>query len=300
MKSSPQKSIPFNDLVSQYIHMQGFSYSITRFPPWQMMIGPVIVLLISCGILVTTFLSTGMPVTPGIDFAGGTAVTLLSPDDESHLRSYFAAYPLVSIEGGTFLKFGPMSDDQFQNLNSHIAAQYSDYRVDHIGGTFGSDLQRQAIYAIIFSFIGMTAVVFIAFRTFVPAAAVILSAFADIAMTAAVMNIMGIPLSLGTTAALLMLIGYSVDSDILLTTRVIKRKGKVEEKFSGAFQTGLIMTTTTMAAVAAMWVGSVIGQIEIITHISAVLFIGLLVDIANTWLTNAGILKWYVDARGTK
>lgn len=300
---SPQ-SIPFNDLVSQYIHMPGFTYSITRFLPWQMMIGPIIVLLLSCGILVTTFLSTGMPITPGIDFAGGTAVTMFSADSEQQLRGSFSEYPLLSIEeginNGWYLKFGPMSDSQFRDFTNQIDARYPDSKVDHIGETFGRTLQQQAVYAVIFSFLGMTAVVFIAFRTLVPAAAVILSAFADIAMTAAVMNIVGIPLSLGTTAALLMLIGYSVDSDILLTTRVLKRKGKVEERFSGAFQTGLIMTTTTMAAVAAMWVGSVVGQIEIISQISAVLFIGLLVDIANTWLTNAGILKWYVDARGTK
>ncbi|MDD1671461.1 MAG: protein translocase subunit SecF [Methanomicrobiales archaeon] len=284
--------------------MPGFTYSITRFPPWQMIIGPVAILIISCGILAATLLTTGMPVTPGIDFAGGTAVTLFSSDSEQQLRGYFSDYPLLSIEEGInhgwYLKFGPLSDAQFRDFTTHIEARYPDSKVDHIGETFGSTLQQQAVYALIFSFAGMTAVVFIAFRTLVPAAAVILSAFADIAMTAAVMNIVGIPLSLGTTAALLMLIGYSVDSDILLTTRVLKRKGKIEERFSGAFHTGFIMTTTTLAAVAAMWVVSLVGQIEIITHISSVLFIGLFVDIFNTWLTNAGILKWYVDRKGSK
>ena len=58
-----------------------------------------------------------------------------------------------------------------------------------------------------------------------PSGAVVLSAFADIVMTAAVMTVIGIELTLPTTAALLMLIGYSVDSDILLTMRVLKRQG---------------------------------------------------------------------------
>jgi preprotein translocase subunit SecF len=141
----------------------------------------------------------------------------------------------------------------------------------------------------------MAIVVFLIFRTIVPSAAVVISAFADMAMTAAAMNLFGIQLSLGTTAALLMLIGYSVDSDILLTSRVLKRKGTFDEKVSGAFRTGIIMTTTTFGAIFAMWVVSWIGGIEIIHVISKVLLIGLLFDVMNTWLTNVGILKWYVN-----
>jgi preprotein translocase subunit SecF len=152
----------------------------------------------------------------------------------------------------------------------------------------------------IMSFIGMSIVVFLSFRTFVPSAAVVLSAFADMAMTAAAMNVIGIPLTLGTTAALLMLIGYSVDSDILLTNRVLKRQGKLNDKLQGAFRTGIIMTSTTFAAATAMFLVSWFGQVLIIREISAVLLLGLVADVLNTWLTNAGILKWYVQKGGGK
>jgi preprotein translocase subunit SecF len=152
----------------------------------------------------------------------------------------------------------------------------------------------------IFSFIGMAIVIFISFRTFVPSVAVVLSAFADMVMTAAVMNIVGITLTLGTTAALLMLIGYSVDSDILLTNRVLKRQGKLHDKLAGAFHTGIIMTSTTFAAATALFVVSWFGSIQILMEISAVLLIGLVADVLNTWLTNAGILKWYALSRGEK
>jgi len=156
------------------------------------------------------------------------------------------------------------------------------------------------VLALIFSFIGMAVVIFISFRTLVPSVAVVLSAFADMAMTAAAMNIVGIPLSLGTVAALLMLIGYSVDSDILLTNRVLKRQGKLNDKLTGAFQTGIIMTTTTLSAAGAMFLVSWFGSVQILTEISAVLLIGLVFDVMNTWLTNVGILKWYVLKGGGK
>jgi preprotein translocase subunit SecF len=281
-----------------------FSYNIEKYSPKQLVIIPLVLLAISLVVLAYVTVSVGMPVKPGIDFSGGTAVTVITPDTSDELRAEFAGYPLVSIsEGlnnGKFITFSAMDDAQYQSLTALISAKYPDARVDQIGESFGKTLQEQALIAIILAFIGMAIVVFVAFRTFIPSCAVVLSAFADMVMTAAMMNVIGIPLSLGTTAALLMLIGYSVDSDILLTTRVLKRQGKLNDKLTGAFHTGIIMTSTTLAAVAVLFVVSWIGQVQVVEEISAVLLIGLVFDILNTWLTNVGILKWYVTKGGGK
>ena len=150
----------------------------------------------------------------------------------------------------------------------------------------------------------MAIVVFVVFKTFIPSGAVLISAFADIAFAAAMMDVFGILLTLGTVAALLMLIGYSVDTDILLTTRLLKRKGELNDKIKDAMKTGLTMTTTTLAALIALFVVSsgIISSfllIDIIRDISIVLIFGLIADIVNTWMTNVGILRWYIG-RGTK
>ena len=283
--------------------MEFSGYDINKYSPRQMVALPLVLLLLAGVLLGYTMLTTGLPLTPGIDFAGGTAVTVFTSDSRETIEATFAGYPLLSVgEGvgnGKYIQFGPMGDDRFQSLTALINERYPDAKVDQIGETFGRTLQGQAFLALIFSFIGMSIVVLIAFRNLVPAGAVVLSAFADIAVTAAIMQIIGIPLSLGTTAALLMLIGYSVDSDILLTTRLLKRKGKLDEKLAGAFRTGIIMTTTTLAAIAAMWVVATAGQIQIISEIASVLLIGLFVDLMNTWMLNAGILKEYI-LRGNK
>jgi len=279
-------------------------YDIEKYSPQQLVTIPLILLVISIVLLAINMATTGMPVTPGIDFSGGTAVTLDTSDTRDQLQATFAGYPLTDIsEGvnqGKFLKFSTMEDAKFQALTSLISEKYPDAKIDQIGESFGKTLQYQAVIALVFSFIGMAIVIFLAFRTFVPAAAVVLSAFADMVMTAAAMNIVGIPLTLGTVAALLMLIGYSVDSDILLTNRVLKRQGKLNEKLSGAFTTGIIMTSTTLAATAALFLVSWFGSVQILMEISAVLLIGLVFDILNTWLTNVGILKWYVQKGGIK
>jgi preprotein translocase subunit SecF len=275
-----------------------FRYDISSISPMKLCIIPLIVLIISLGLLGMTYMETGLPIQPGLDFKGGIAVSIITDESVDDIKASFADYPLVSVnEGinqGKYLKFGPMDDDKVRTLTSAIESKYKDAKIDHIGSSFGKTLQDQAMLALIMSFIGMAIVVFVIFRSFVPAAAVVISAFADMVMSAGAMNLLGIQLSLGTTAALLMLIGYSVDSDILLTSRVLKRKGKFDEKIQGAFHTGFIMTTTTFGAIFAMWVISWIGGIQIIWEISTVLLIGLIFDFMNTWLTNAGILKWYM------
>jgi preprotein translocase subunit SecF len=275
-----------------------FQYNIEKYSPKQLVIIPTVLLVISLVVLAYVTVTVGMPVVPGIDFSGGTAVTVITSDTPAQLQTFFAGYPLVSISqglnNGKFITFGTMSDTQYQSLSGLVEAKFPDAQIDQIGESFGKTLQDQAFIALFIAFIGMAIVVFVSFRTFIPSCAVVLSAFADMAMTAALMNIIGIPLSLGTTAALLMLIGYSVDSDILLTTRVLKRQGKLNDKLKGAFRTGIIMTSTTIAAVTVLLIVSWAGQIEVIEQISAVLLMGLFFDILNTWLTNVGILKWYV------
>jgi preprotein translocase subunit SecF len=279
------------------------NYNIEKYSPQQLVVIPLVLFVLSLVVIASTILSTGMPVKPGIDFSGGTAVTIITTDSSEQLQATFAGYPLSEISdmnNGKFLKFGTMEDSQYQALSQLISQKYPDAKIDQIGESFGKSLQSQAALALIFSFIGMAIVVFLSFRTFVPSVAVVLSAIADMAMTAAVMNIIGIPLSLGTTAALLMLIGYSVDSDILLTNRVLKRQGKLNDKLMGAFHTGIIMTSTTLAATMALFLVSWFGSVQILMEISAVLLVGLVADILNTWLTNVGILKWYVLKGGGK
>ena len=278
--------------------MKKFKYDINRYDPKKMMAVPAALFAVAAIIVVITFILTGLPVTPGIDFAGGTAVTLQTDDSKDEIEAYFAGYDLQSIEegisGSYYLKFGPMSNEEMMEFNDYILAGYPDAGIDQIGANFGETLQSQAYLALLFAFLGMAVVVFIAFRKLLPALTVVFAGIADITITAAVMNLFGIELSLATTAALLMLIGYSVDSNILLTTKVLKRQGKLEEKMEGAFHTGFVMTSTTFCAILAMFFVSLIGNVPTLYSIAAVLLIGLICDLIFTWGFNAGMLRLYI------
>lgn len=279
--------------------MKKFKYDINKYDPKKMMAVPAALFGVALVIVIITFIMTGMPVTPGIDFAGGTAVTIYTDDSKDEIEAYFEGYDLKSIEegisGGYYLKFGPMSNEEMMAFNDYILAGYPDAGIDQIGANFGATLQAQAMLALLFAFLGMAVVVFIAFRKLLPALTVVFAGIADITITAACMNIFGIELSLATTAALLMLIGYSVDSNILMTTKVLKRQGDLAEKMEGAFHTGFIMTSTTFCAILAMFIVSLIGNVPTLYTISAVLLIGLICDLIFTWGFNAGMLRIYAE-----
>ncbi len=276
----------------------------------QMLIVPAILLLMSLAILAYTTYTTGTPVELGMEFKGGTAIVFDSDKTPDQLKVEFQAYPLIQAReyggsGRKLIQFGPMKESETNELTRRINSEYTNIEIRQMGEVVSQSLQGQAVKAVIFSFLGMALVVFIIFRTFIPSIAVVISAFADIAFAAAMMGVFGIVLSLGTVAALLMLIGYSVDTDILLTTRLLKRKGELGDKIKDAMKTGLTMTITTLAALVALffissgsYLVSSFTRIDIIRDISVVLIFGLIADIINTWTTNLGILRWYIE-RGT-
>jgi preprotein translocase subunit SecF len=115
------------------------------------------------------------------------------------------------------------------------------------------------------------------------------------AVTLAVISLLDVKLGTAGIAAFLMLIGYSVDTDILLSTRVLRGKeGSVYDRIKSAISTGLLMNVTTLVAII---VALTITQSEIIAQIMTILLVGLLVDVINTWIQNAGILRWYAEKK---
>ncbi len=277
----------------------------------QLLVLPVATFLIAVLIIAFTLAMTGAPVKLGMEFKGGTMVSLTTDTPIASLNEKYSTYPLTDVRqtgSRIVMQFGPMSNEEQLSLTKDVTDTYENVEIRQIGPVYGKDLQNQALKAVFFSFLGMSLVVFVIFKTFIPSGAVVLSAFCDIIIAVAFMNLAGIELSLGTVAALLMLIGYSVDSDILLTTRVLKRRGEVEENITNAMGTGITMTTTTLAALIVMYIVTTysyliipsFSQINLLSDISIVLIFGLVADIMNTWLTNVSILRWYVQKEGAR
>ena len=262
---------------------------------------PVVITLIALVLVATHGL------TQGIELKGGT-ITVLQLDkpisqgdlknnitnsignSEVTIKSFANNQATVEIAG---------TADVVKLANSlNGTASIVSYR--SVGPILSKQSLNQVYYALAFAFIFMSITVFIIFRNFVPSMAVILAALSDIIIAIGGMSLFGIPLSLASVGGLLMLIGYSVDTDILLTTRVLKRReGTVTERALDAMKTGLTMAVAAIGSMAALYLVVVlfIPYAQVLADIAAVLIIGLLADVLATWLMNLGILRWYMEAR---
>lgn len=167
--------------------------------------------------------------------------------------------------------------------------------IEFSGSSISQGFYQQLRLALLISFLLMAIVVFIIFRTFVRSISVIIAGLFDIIMTLVVVDMLGIQLSTAGIVALLMLIGYSVDVDILLTTRVVKDKeGTLNQRIYGAFKTGITMTLTAIAA-AAIALAFTHSISPVLSQMFTIILIGLGFDILNCWVTNASLLKWYME-----
>lgn len=261
---------------------------------------PVIITIISLALIAFNGLH------PGIDLRGGTITTLTleKPIDQSQLSNLIKGglntteVTINSFDGKTAtVTIGTAADIMTFSKFMSGTATITSYR--SIGPVLSAQALTQVYWALAIAFIFMSVTVFIIFRNFVPSMAVILAALSDIIIAIGGMSIFGIPLSMASVGALLLLIGYSVDTDILLTTRVLKRReGTTTERALGAMKTGLTMAAAAIGAMGALFVVTVffIPSAEALTNIAAVLIIGLIADVLVTWLMNLGILRWYMES----
>lgn len=262
---------------------------------------PVVITIISLVILAT------MGLQQGIELQGGTVavVQLQKPVSQGELNTMISnglnnSQVETSIGNNNQATVKIAGDTDVIKLSSVLKGTGNITSYRSVGPTLGKESMTQVYYALAFAFIFMSITVFIIFRNVVPSLAVILAALSDIIIAIGGMSLFGIPLSVASVGALLMLIGYSVDTDILLTTRILKRtEGTVTQRAMDAMKTGLTMAAAAIGSMVALYlvVMLFIPAASTLADIAAVLIIGLVADILATWLMNLGILRWYLEAR---
>jgi preprotein translocase subunit SecF len=273
----------------------------TRYTNRQLAAVPLAVLAVALVIVAGWYVTTGAPVNPGIDFTGGTELRVVvdAASDSaarSQIASAFAATP-ASVQSvpsdSTYIVTFQAGPEPTALENQAESAGFTVRSVDVVSASFGSQTQLLALGGVLVAFAGMSVLVFAMFRTFVPSVAVVVSAFSDIMIPVALMNVLGIQLSLGTVAALLMIIGYSVDSDILLNNHILRRSGGFYESTYRAMRTGVTMTLTSLAAMIVMTIVATAFGIQLLSAIGTVLVFGLAADLMNTYMLNLSLLRWY-------
>jgi len=266
----------------------------------QLLAIPVGVFVLSLLILLGAFVITGTPVQLGVDFSGGTEFRV-APDSvdgnpEAVIEQEFpeaSSIQRVPAEGTVIVTFRSTDLDtssvgtEFEELGFTIESSST------ISASFGSDSQGTMIQGLLVAFGGMALVTILLFREIIPSVTVVASALSDLIVPLAFMATFGIELTLGTVAALLMLIGYSVDSDMVLNDKVLRQPGSFYESVDTAMKTGLSMSTTSLIAMGVMAIAGTLFGVSLLRNIGLIIGVGLLVDVMNTYMMNITLLRWY-------
>ena len=275
---------------------------------------PLVIILLTAYIIYNQVATTGDIFNKDVSLAGGTVATVTTdkPVDiaqlENDLSSKFSGISVKRLaEFGSNRQIGIIvetseTDDKILkvDLEEKLGIKLTDenYSVEVTGSSVGSAFYKQMIRALAISFLFMTIVVFIFFRSLVPGFAAVASALFDILATVAVVNLIGIKISPAGIAAFLMLIGYSVDTDILQTTRVLKkREASPVEGVVSSIKTGLTMTITSIVAVV---LGYIFSTSIVFKEMFLIITVGLFIDIIMTYFMNAPLLIAYMNRKAAK
>ena len=206
-----------------------------------------------------------------IDFTGGTLVTVTyaQPEDIGGLRTtlekagYSSAAPQQFTGSNTFqIRIQAADAHDASAVDTFVKAMKDadparEFRVDSrqfVGPTVGKHLFQQAVFATIFSMLGI--VVYVAFRFSNPIWGIsgVFALAHDVVAVAGLMSLLRLEFDLTLVAALLTLAGYSITDTIVVFDRIrermtIYRKDTLDQQINASINETLSRTVITSLTV---------------------------------------------------
>jgi len=201
-------------------------------------------------IVISLFLIFTKGLNLGIDFSGGTVIQLKyeKPADLNKLRQGIGNLKIgdVSIQNfgnpeEVLIRLGKTRDIPLEELSKTIRAKLAEIdpnnkfvveRVEQVGPQVGSELQYKAMMALLYANIGVLIYVAIRFEL-IFAIGAILALVHDVIITLGFLSLTSKEFNLTVVAALLALIGYSLNDTIVVFDRIRERiKATANEKIN--------------------------------------------------------------------
>lgn len=178
---------------------------------------------------VSNMLVRGEVLNLGIDFTGGTLLHLRFPDKVSvgEVRTILAKYNLAqstiqkSEENDIFIRTEPLDGDLRLKIIEDMRENFGPVELleaDTIGPVIGKELRLQALWALLIATIGIA--IYVSFRfEFKYAVAALLALYHDAIITAGVIALLWKTVDVPFVAAILTIMGYSINDTIVVFDR---------------------------------------------------------------------------------
>jgi preprotein translocase subunit SecF len=271
----------------------------------KLIIIPLILIILSVVILTNSYIKTGDIIKKDVTLTGGATATVyteadttnLVPELEKKFNTEFVFRKLTDFGSDKQKGFsieGKVDSLELKKaiaeiLDLELTSKNSSF--EETGSSLGSSFYQQMLKAILVAFLFMGIVVFITFKNPIASVIVIFSGVFDMLVNLAIINLLGIRVSTAGISALLLIICYGLDTDILLTAKVFKRReGTINERTLAAIKTGLTMTATTLVA---LLFGYLLSGSFVIKEMFLIIMIGLVIDVIGTYSVNSYLINWY-------
>jgi preprotein translocase subunit SecF len=206
------------------------------------------------------------------------------------------------VKGGINIKSKEDVTDKVEEALKKNYKEVERLRVDRVGPTVGELLKRKAMWAIIFSLIGILIYVFVRFKHFDFALAGVVALLHDVIIALGVSVMCGYEVDLLTVTALLTIAGYSINDTIVIYDRIREiapRMTKLSlyqiynQALNNTFSRTIITSLTVFFVTLAMYL---FGG-EALKGFSFVLLVGFISGVYSTIYIASAIV---IVARGAK
>ena len=186
-------------------------------------------------VIFSLFLLTFKGLNFGIDFKGGTLIELRAIDKQINISSLRSSFSKMNLGDVAIKNFGEDYDflikfekkgpekDLIQNikkdLNASIGSGYEIRRVENVGPKVSAELLKGGLIAIAVSLGAMLFYIWIRFEWQFSIGA-ILALFHDVLITMGIFSLIGLEVNLSIVAAILTIVGYSMNDTVVIFDRV--------------------------------------------------------------------------------
>jgi preprotein translocase subunit SecF len=223
------------------------------------------------------------------------ATRLLAARDTEHSGIVTNFDQLSNVDGATPAVRSSLA-------NGFVLGNFTIRNVEVVGAKVGAQLQRQAFFATLYALAGM--LVYIAFRfEWVYGVAAVIAVFHDVLITLGFFSLFHYEISLTVIAALLTLVGYSMNDTIVIFDRVredqrLMRKDNFPDIVNKAINQTLSRTILTSGLTfLTVLVLFLLGG-EVLRAFSFAMVVGVVVGTYSSFGIAAPIVVWWNKFRG--